>query len=53
MTAKKTLVKKVENKSNKLVCGRCTHVWLSRIGRPKCCPRCRSYKWQEVPEYTD
>jgi len=27
-------------------CRRCGHVWQTREGRtPKCCPACKSYKW--------
>jgi predicted Zn-ribbon and HTH transcriptional regulator len=31
-------------------CKRCGHVWESKpnlIGRPKSCPRCKSYKWNK------
>ena len=31
------------------VCKRCGYDWVSRIKKPKCCPRCKSYLWEEEP----
>ena len=30
-------------------CKRCGYTWISRLyngGKPKCCPRCKSAKWE-------
>ena len=34
----------------KLLCRKCGHEWLPRTPQPKKCPRCSSYKWEEVVE---
>ena len=32
-------------------CLRCDYEWMSRTeGKPKACPRCHSYKWDEPRE---
>ena len=31
----------------KTKCKRCGHEWLSRVEKPRQCPRCRSYRWNE------
>ncbi len=28
-------------------CKACSHGWLSRVEKPKCCPRCKRYDWDE------
>lgn len=28
-------------------CTHCGYVWHSRVKRPKSCPKCRSYRWDE------
>jgi len=28
-------------------CLKCGHNWVSRVGAPKECPHCKSYKWNE------
>ncbi len=31
-----------------LDCKQCEHTWVTRLtGTPKCCPRCKSRKWQD------
>ena len=32
------------------VCLRCDYRWPSRIARPRSCPLCHSYKWEEPKE---
>ena len=33
----------------KCKCQRCGYEWRPRIeGRPKCCPRCKSYTWDQL-----
>ena len=29
------------------ICRRCDWQWVSRLRTPRCCPRCKSYQWQE------
>lgn len=40
--------KESENILTKCKCLRCSHVWLSRVDKPKSCPACRSYRW-DIP----
>lgn len=32
-------------------CKRCGWTWEARIEHPKCCPGCKSSKWQTVSRY--
>lgn len=34
-------------KSNTKTCLRCGHEWDSRVAKPKECPHCKSYKWDQ------
>lgn len=27
-------------------CLRCGHVWMSRVEKPICCPKCKQTSWQ-------
>ena len=39
-------------KSN--ICRKCGYVWESRKLKPKCCPQCKSYRWnQEIESIPD
>ena len=38
---------KPENEK-KLTCKRCGFVWVPRTARPRCCPGCKSHRWDEV-----
>lgn len=31
-------------------CRRCQYEWEKRKASPKCCPRCKSYKWNVKKE---
>jgi len=38
----------MEKDEKKLMCKRCNYEWVQRYERkPKCCPYCKSHKWQE------
>ena len=38
-----------ERREGQLRCGKCGHEWRPRIDeRPKCCPACKSYKWDDT-----
>ncbi len=34
----------------KLLCLRCEKQWIPRIENPEMCPRCKSYKWNQLKE---
>ena len=29
------------------LCLRCDHDWVSRLKRPRVCPKCKSYSWDK------
>jgi predicted Zn-ribbon and HTH transcriptional regulator len=35
----------------KCTCKRCGWQWDSRVEKPKCCPGCKSSKWQTVSKF--
>ena len=35
-----------------LKCLRCGYEWVSRISHPKCCPECKSRKWDNDDNLT-
>ena len=35
---------------DKVKCVKCGYEWLKRQENPKCCPKCKNYKWNEVKE---
>ena len=38
---------------NKLNCKKCKHEWVPRSEvKPKVCPKCKSYDWEEKDERT-
>ena len=34
----------------RVVCRRCKYTWQPRLTRPKKCPMCSSYHWDEKPK---
>ena len=33
---------------NKCLRPQCGHEWISRVEKPECCPRCKSYDWDKA-----
>jgi len=34
-------------------CSLCKHEWISRVEKPKTCPRCKRYEWESPKEKVD
>lgn len=34
-------------------CSLCDHEWVSRVEKPKACPKCKRYNWQDEKEKSD
>ena len=30
-------------------CKRCGYIWMSFLPKPKACPKCKSYEWENDP----
>ena len=37
--------KSLKSMLKKLSCKKCGYSWTSLIDKPKCCPNCKSYRW--------
>jgi predicted Zn-ribbon and HTH transcriptional regulator len=33
-----------------LTCKQCGHQWVPTVPEPRCCPRCKSYKYMETKD---